>query len=331
MRGLAAVVLLVALAAGCTQLRELAAPSAPGVGVEWAALLTEIRAYERRIGFADTKNFVDLSREHDAFPVCGFASRLTLPYSYQDPAIKWLDSATEVQCRSHGPEADIYFATVEAWGEVATPATTSMITGKLDRFIYLVVHEDCHDQFDLPYGIEEALCDLITHKGMAVFTEEKYGRYAREHRAVRRYAETQSRVARTTIAYYEQLATLYVRYDRKEISSDMLLRERAAILKNAQKPLGWTKGELNNLDIANHMTYSRHYPLLESVFDALGRDLARTVAFFRQVDRIKPSRAAVMQRHGIAEARSVETIRAYEAEVVETIRNALADARRIRL
>ena len=24
-----------------------------------------------------------------------------------------------------------------------------MITGKLDRFIYLVIHEDCHDQFEL--------------------------------------------------------------------------------------------------------------------------------------------------------------------------------------
>jgi len=203
-----------------------------------------------------------------------------------------------------------------------------MITSKLDRFIYLVIHEDCHDQFDLPYGIEEALCDLITHKGMAAFTEEKYGSYAREDRAIRRYAETQSRRARTTIAYYERLATLYARYERKEIQSDRLLRERAAIFKNAQKSLAWTKGELNNVGIANDMTYSRHYPFLESAFDTLGRDLARTVAFFRHVDKIKPSSAAVMQRHRIAEASSVEYVRAYEAAVVETIRMALADARR---
>ena len=326
LRGLIFVVLLVALAAGCSQLRELVTPSAPGVTGEWAELLNEIRAYERRIGFLDTDNFVDLSREHDAFPVCGYASRLTLPYSYQDPAITWLDSATEVQCLSHGPEADVYFATVEAWGEVATPATTAMITGKLDRFIYLVIHEDCHDQFELPYGIEEALCDLITHKGMAAFTEEQYGRYAREHRAIRRYAETQSRLTRATINYYEQLAMLYARYERKEIRSDMLLRERAAFFKNAQKPLAWTKGELNNVSIANHMTYSRHYPFLESVFDALGRDLARTVAFFRHVDKIKPSSAAVMQRHHIAERSSVEYVRAYEAAVVETIRKALSES-----
>ena len=316
---LVVVLLLVALAAGCAQLRELITP-APGVTGEWVELLKEIRAYERRIGFADTDNFIGLSREHDTFPVCGYASRLTLPYSYQDPAIKWLDSATEVQCLSYGPGADVYFTTVEAWGEVATPATTAMITGKLDRFIYLVIHEDCHDQFELPYGIEEALCDLIAHKGMAAFAKGKYGSYAREDRAVRRYAETQSRLTRATITHYERLATLYARHERKEIPSDMLLRERAAFFKNAQKPLAWSKGELNNVSLATHMTYSRHYPFLESVFDALGRDLARTVAFFRHVDKIKPTRVAVMQRHRIAEENSMEFIRAYEAAVVETIR-----------
>ena len=316
---LVVVLLLVALAAGCAQLRELITP-APGVTGEWVELLKEIRAYERRIGFADTDNFIGLSREHDTFPVCGYASRLTLPYSYQDPAIKWLDSATEVQCLSYGPGADVYFTTVEAWGEVATPATTAMITGKLDRFIYLVIHEDCHDQFELPYGIEEALCDLITHKGMAAFAKGKYGSYAREDRAVRRYSETQSRLARATIAQYERLAGLYARYERNEISSDALLRERAAFFRKALRPLAWSKGELNNVSLATHMTYSRHYPFLESVFDALGRDLARTVAFFRHVDKIKPTRVAVMQRHRIAEENSMEFIRAYEAAVVETIR-----------
>lgn len=321
--------LLVALTAGCAQMRELVSPSAPGVTDEWAALLNETRAFERRIGFTDTDNFTDLAQEQEAFPFCGYASRLTLPYSYEDPAITWLDTATEAECRARGPDADVYFNAVEAWGEVGTPVTPSMIANKLDRFLYLVIHEDCHDQFDLPYGIEEALCDLITYKGMAVFTGEKYGSYAREDRAIRRYAEAQSRLTRATIGYYEQLATLYARYDRREIPSDALLRERTVIFRNAQKPLAWNQGDLNNVGIANSMTYSRHYPFLESVYDALGRDLARTVAFFRQVDKVKPSSAAVMQRNRIANKNSVEYIRAYEAAVVETIRRELAANRKL--
>src|SRR5574340_999938 len=198
-RWLAAVVLLAALTAGCAQLQELVSPPAPDVTDEWAALLNEIRAFERRIGFVDTDNFADFSREQDTFPFCGYVSRLYLPYSYEDPAITWLDPETEEECRAHGRDADVYFGTVEAWGEVGSPVTPSMITGKLDRFLYLVIHEDCHDQFDLPYGIEEALCNLVTYKAMAVFSEEKFGPYARENRAIRRYADTQAGFARTTI------------------------------------------------------------------------------------------------------------------------------------
>jgi hypothetical protein len=44
------------------------------------------------------------------------------------------------------------------------------------------------------------------------------------------------------------------------------------------------------------------------------------------VDKIKPSRAAVMRQHRIAKESSVEFIRAYESAVADTIRKALADA-----
>ena len=52
---LAVVAFLLALIAGC------GTPQAPGVTGEWAGLLDELRAFERRIGFADTRNFATLS------------------------------------------------------------------------------------------------------------------------------------------------------------------------------------------------------------------------------------------------------------------------------
>ena len=318
--------LLVAATGGCAQLRELVAPSAPGVPEEWAPLLTDIRAFERRIGFSETDNFRGLDDSQESFPFCGYVSRLYLPYSYEDPAIRWLDSVSEKECREAGRGADSFFGAVEAWGEIGTPVTPSMIAGRIDRFIYLVIHEDCHDQFDLPYGIEEALCNLITYKGMALFGGEKFGRFASPNRAIRRYAETQSRNSRATIAYYEQLASVYARHARAEITTEALLRERETIFRNAERALEWRRGELNNVGLATDMTYSRHYPLMESVFAALGGDIARTVAFFREVDKAKPSKASVLKRHRLAKEESVEFIRAYEAAIVETIRKKLADA-----
>ncbi len=318
--------MLAAAIAGCTGLRDFLSPPAPAVTGEWAVLLNEIRGFERRIGFEDTHNFSGLSREQHSFPVCGYTSNLTLPYSYEDPAIEWREVGTEAECRTHAREADIYFHAVEAWGESATPVTPAMIEGKIDRFLYLVIHEDCHDQFNLPYGIEEALCDVITHQAMIAFSEEKYGSYARTHRAVQRYAETQARLAHTTIVWYEQLATLYARFERREIPADAMLRERDALFERAEKRLQWNQGKLNNVGMANHMTYSRHYPFLTRVFDALGRDLARTVEFFRHVDKIKPTDAEIAQQYHITGEKSVALLRAREASVLETIRKALADA-----
>jgi len=313
--------------AGCGEVRDFLTPAPPDVAGEWKGLLDEARAFERRIGFRDTANFRRFSGEHESFPFCGYVSRFYLPYSYEDAHIRWIESASEAECAGAGDEADTYFGAVEAWGESASPVTPSMIESKLDRFLYLVIHEDCHDQFDLPFGIEEALCNVIAYHAMAAFTAEKFGRFARANRAVRRYVDVEVAHTRATVTYYDQLAALYARYERAEISSDALLEARAAIFMEAERALDREQGDLNNLTLANEMTYSRHYPYLESVFKALGQDLARTVAFFRHVDRTKPSRAAIMKRHRIAAEESVESIRAHEASVVETIARALAESR----
>ena len=324
---LAALAFSTLLTTGCVPLRDFFLPT-PGIPGEWATFVDEVRAFERRIGFQPTDNFLDFSEEQPGYFFCGYASRLTLPYSYQDPAIRWHDSVTEQDCRTLADGADMVFGQVEALGESAAPVTPGMITSKIDRFLYVVIHEDCHDQFELPYGVEEALCNLITYKAMAVFSDEKFGARAREDRAIRRYADVESVRTRATITHYEQLATLYARYARNELTADALMRQRAMIFLKAQWAQGWGNGPLNNVRIASDMTYSRHYPLLEQVFDAFGRDLARTVAFFKHVDRIKPARAAVMARHGIATEESAEFLRAYEAAVIETIKRALAETKK---
>ena len=80
---------------------------------------------------------------------------------------------------------------------------------------------------------------------------------------------------------------------------------------------------MNNVLLANAMTYSRHYPFVEEVFEALGRDVARMVAFFREVDAKRPASEEVMQRHGLANTESVEYLRAHERSVIETARKLL--------
>ncbi len=319
---LAALALLAAAVAGCMLVRDAKIPK------EWEPLLAEIRAYERRIGFEGSEAFTEFSEEEGGYPFCGQVSRLHLPYSYEDPAIRWTDAATEQECRAAGEGTDVYYGTVEALGEVGAAVTSEMLGVPLHRFIYLVIHEDCHEQFAFPAGIEEALCNLVAYKGMAAFSAEKYGPLSRENIAIQRYANVESGRTRTVKALYEEIAGHYARYERKEISPEALLQERARLLNRAERALRWKRGSLNNVGMANEMTYSRHYPLFESVYDALGADLARTMAFFKRVDAIKPSPREVMKKHRITSDQGLEYVRAYEAAVVETIETELAKAAR---
>jgi hypothetical protein len=316
---LAALALLVATIAGCTGVR---------VPKAWEPLLEEVRAFEQRIGFKKTATFVEFSEEQGRVPFCGHVSRLYLPYSYEDPAILWFDVATEQECRAHADGADVYFGTVEVLGEVGAAVSPEVLAVQLHRFLYLIIHEDCHEQFEFPYGIEEALCNLLAYKAMAAFSEEKYGAQAREYVAIQRYANAETERTRAIRTHYEQLAGYYAQYERKEMSVEALLKERARVFGRAERVLAWRRGSLNNVGMANEMTYSRHYPLLEGVYDALGRDLARTVAFFKRVDAIKPSPNEVMKKHGIADKDGVDFIRTYEAKIVGTIEKALAEAMR---
>jgi hypothetical protein len=325
-----ALLLALAMPWGCTVFQD-AATRLPGPRLyEKSALVIDgVREFSRRIGFKETDNFTDLDHETESFPFCGVVSSLYLPYSYEDPAIRWADVPTEADCRTLAdPGTDVYFGQTEALGEQGTPVTTGMLAGTLVRFIYLVFHEDCHDQYDLPYGIEEPICNVIAYYAMAAYADERDRFSPLERVALRRYAVRESDRTRQAKAFYEQLEAAHARHARKEITTPALLEQRAAVFGRAERALAWERGSLNNVGIANDMTYSRHFPYLEGVHIKLGRDLARTVEFFRRVDARKPNRAAFMKQLKLKTENDLEFVRAYEAAVIATIEKLLAEESR---
>jgi hypothetical protein len=234
-----------------------------------------------------------------------------------------VQAPTEEECLAHGEDADVTFGVTEAVGERETPVTASMLVAPLNRFLYLVVHEDCHDQFGLPYGIEEPVCNVIAFRALAAFADERFKTLSAERRAIQRFVREGSVHSRITVASYERLAALYARHERAELPADALLKERTRVFRTAEKQLSWPKGSMNNVWIANAMTYSRHHALIERVYETLGRDLARTVAFFKRVDAAKPSPADVVKRNRLAGEDGVDFVRAYESAIVETIEREL--------
>jgi hypothetical protein len=166
---------------------------------------------------------------------------------------------------------------------------------------------------------------VIAYGSLPAFAGEHYGLLRAEYYAVGLYANSASVYAHTTIRYYEELAALYAASTKVGASSERdVLRKRTDILKRAGRALGWDSAEMNNVLLANAMTYSRHYPFAEEVFAALGRDVARAVAFFREVDATRPPSVEVMRRNGFTSTESVDYLRAYERSVVETARKLMA-------
>ncbi len=312
----------VALTGGCAELRVLF-DDVPDRYEKWTGLLDEMHAYERRIGFSGTPNFLQIAEDQESFTYCGHAPRLRLPYSYEDPAIRWTHDVTEQECLALGRGEDVYFDQAEALGEIGTPLTRSMLGAPLERFLYLVFHEDCHDQFELHAGIEEALCNVIAYQAMVAFARDRFGPKSAEHGLVTGYVDAQAERSLLTRAYYRRLAVLYARYGQKELTARALLQERDATLRLAERVLSREAGSLNNVNLATDMTYDRHYPFFVSIHDLLGGDLARTVHFFKTVDVRKPAPEQVMKQKGLRDEDSVAFIRAYEDAVIETIRKEL--------
>ena len=317
---LAAMLTAGAVIVGLPKYQAFIAPPSPVVGAQWEAVLAQVRDLERRIGFRPTENFARLATDLTSYPFCGRASNRRLPYSYQDRLIEWPQIEQEAECNQVGADTDVYFDKVEAWGEIRTPVTAAMVAGKLDRFVYLVIHEDCHDQYELPYGIEEPLCDVITHRAMKQFARERYRPLDVERRALDRYARTEPKSTRITITYYRHLEQLYARYEQGHISHGQMLELRAQIFRSAEDALDLAEGQINSIMFANYMTYSRHYPALAQVAARWGDDLAGMVAFFRLVDARKPEREWVAKRLGIEDEKDPALLRAYEESVLATAR-----------
>ncbi len=284
LRTLLAGLLLAVAAGGCVQrdTRDARLPAEPGT--PWQVVIAQAKAFTLRIGYVPTANFTHASQDLLDFPFCGRVSRLVLPYSYEDPAIEWLDSVSAEQCRSAAPAKDVYHGMSEAIGEVASPVTPAMIASGVPRMIYLVVHEDCHDQFTLPYGIEEPLCETLAYHAMKAIAAQPGPWTAAERRAIRDYAVENSGQIALNLRYYQQAALLYARHARGDLREAALLAERAAVFARAEASSGAAAGSVNNVVLANRMTYARHHAFTERTFERLGSDLGRLVAFFQKVD-----------------------------------------------
>jgi len=249
-------------------------------------LLTEIKAFENKLGFVETENFKTYSDEIESYDYCFFTPKTTLPYSLDDPLLQ----------RSKGKlkeldidldKYDVYCYPIEAIAGVKTPVTRSLLRAPLTRFIHIIFHEDWHEQMDSPLGIEEPCAEVVSYTASMLFTEEKFGQNSAVYRTLEKDFANKLTESKLYQQYYDELNLLYSSFHSGRISEAETFTRKAELLKTMADDLkdiwGASPSQLNNAFIAFQMTYYRHLPLTYQVHMATDFDLAKTMAIFRSV------------------------------------------------
>lgn len=249
-------------------------------------LVQEIKAFEKKLGFAETENFKTYSRETEAYHYYFYTSNTELPYSLDDPLLQF-GTGTPESVSLDRTKYDVYFYSLPAQAGVKTPITKSLLRAPLYRFIRIIFHEDWHEQISLPLGLEEPSAEVVSYVAAMLFVGEKFGQDSAVYHTLRQHLTNRLRESRIYRHYYEQLDAVYSRFHAGIISEAEALRRKEELLKLLGDDLhdiwGGKPDQLNNAFIAFQMTYLRHLPLMYQVLLATDNDLTKAIAIFRSM------------------------------------------------
>ncbi|MFC2066742.1 hypothetical protein ACFLUO_06800 [Chloroflexota bacterium] len=282
-------------------------------------LVEEIKAFERKLGFNETDNFKTYSDETEAYDYYFYTSNTALPYSLDDSllqAAKGKPESAFIDLEKY----DVFSYSIEAIAGVKTPVTKSLLRAPMPRFIYIIFHEDWHEQMNSPLGIEEPCGEIVSYAAAMHFTEEKFGQDSAVYKILREEFDNKLEESRLYQQYYEELNVLYSRYYSGGISEAETLSRKAELLESMGNGLrgiwGAKPRQLNNAFIAFRMTYLRHFSLMYRVFSAVDFDLVKTMAIFQSV----PGQGA--------EFDNVEELKSLEAGAINYLHDTLGEISR---
>ncbi len=266
-------------------------------------LITEIKAFEKKIGFNETENFKTYSDETKSYDYSFFTPITTLPYSLDDPLLQAADGKPE-SIPIDLEKYDVFFYSIQALAGIETPVTRSLLQAPLPRFIHVIFHEDWHEQIDFPLGIEEPSAEVVSYAAALLFAKEKFGQDSDVYETLENRFNKKLEESELYRHYYDELNILYASFHAGAISEADTLAQKATLLKEMAKELkslwGAAPRQMNNAFISFQMTYFRHFPLIQQVYSATDYNLAETMAILRSM----PAQEVAFDT--IAEVKSIE-------------------------
>jgi len=280
---------------------------------EKIALVKEIKAFQKKIGFSATENFASYSDEKEAYHYYFYTPVIELPYSLDDPSLK-NGEGTPQTVSLDAAKYDVYFYSIPALAGVRTPVTKSLLESPLYRFIFVIFHEDWHEQISLPLGIEEPSGEIVSYVASLLFTEKRFGRNSGVYKNLEWELNHKLKESRVFQSYYSTLTALYADYHAGKISEAEALSHKDKLIQSMNHDIyniwGERRDQLNNAFIAFQMTYYRYLNLMYDVFSASNSDITATIKVLR-----------AMPEQGVKFDNDVEQVKTIEGRVAEYLRN----------
>lgn len=280
---------------------------------ERLALVREIKAFQKKLGFNPTENFASISDSKEAYDYYFYAPVADLPYSLDDPALKFGEGKRENNSLD-SRKYDVFYYSIPALAGINTPITKLLLESPLHRFIFIIFHEDWHEQIKSPLGIEEASGELMGYVPALLFTEAKFGRDSEVYQTLERELTNKLKEAQVFQKRYDELTTLYADFRSGKISEAETLGRKLQLINSLDDDIygvwGKRRDQLNNAFIAFQMTYFRHLNLMNDLYIASNSDVLETIKVLRGIPE-----------QGGSFDNDIERVKGIEARVAEYLRN----------
>ncbi len=253
------------------------------------------KEFSRSLGLPATNNFRHGSDKPAASYRCYFTGKLELPASYDHLQLRQSSAAG---CPVNERDYDVFFYPIEAVASGDTPLTSGLATAPIERVLMVVPHEEIHGSGGIEkLGTElaEAATTLIGFRTAVEFARVRYGENSAVYRNLSREPDLFLAKAHIVNRYAAELAALYAEYRAGAISRDDALATKARIFErlieecSAIRPqpssFNACPAANNNAGLAFDSTYTRYYPLMYRLHEALGYDVRLTIGTLERIGR----------------------------------------------
>jgi hypothetical protein len=265
-------------------------------------LVSAIKRLERKLGFRRTKSFHEESPEAALSYRCYYTGKLELPDSYEKLQLLM---GTKTGCPLDPKKFDVFFYPVEAVGNGKSPVSTYLAHESVERFLFVVPHEDFHVSKELrklPATWSEASATLVGLLTAAEVARQKFGENSEAYRNLRREPELFNRKAELVNRYFAELSRVYAAAHAGEMTEhDALAQKQQAFDEIHQacsaidpnpKTFKRCLAADNNAGMAFDETYTKYYPLMYRLYLAKDRALKPTVGALNRVMNAKSDEEA---------------------------------------